>query len=150
MNGRKSGFSIGTGSISILTLFVVLCLTTFAALALTGARADKALADNAAQAVRDYYAADLEAETHLADILTAVKGDPQWQEALETQDVYYTVENGALTVAFTQQIDARRTLKVRAALMLDQDGLPGGGWQKQLWQVESEQNQQEQKPNLLH
>lgn len=54
------------GASSLLVAFGVLCLTVFALLALTTARAEKRLSDQAAQAVADYYRADLEAETIFA------------------------------------------------------------------------------------
>ncbi len=50
--GNKAGVRIGIAT--MLTIFIVLCLAIFAALALSTARAEQQ-----AQAVRDYYAADL-------------------------------------------------------------------------------------------
>ncbi len=54
------------GGVSLLVVFAVLCLTVFALLSLTTVQADVRLADASAQAVADYYAADLEAQTILA------------------------------------------------------------------------------------
>ena len=55
--GSKAGVRIGIAT--MLTIFVVLCLAIFAALALSTARAERRLAEQQAQAVRDDYAADL-------------------------------------------------------------------------------------------
>lgn len=55
--GNKVGVRIGIAT--MLTIFIVLCLAIFAALALSTARAEWRLAEQQAQAVRDYYAADL-------------------------------------------------------------------------------------------
>lgn len=55
--GSKAGVRIGIAT--MLTIFVVLCLAIFAALALSTARAERRIAEQQAQAVRDYYAADL-------------------------------------------------------------------------------------------
>lgn len=50
------------GGASLLVIFAVLCLTVFTLLALSTAQAEKRAADTAAQAVSDYYAAELEAQ----------------------------------------------------------------------------------------
>ena len=54
------------GGVSLLVVFAVLCLTVFALLALTTVQADVRLADAAAKAVEDYYAADCQAQEILA------------------------------------------------------------------------------------
>ena len=50
------------GGASLLVIFAVLCMTVFTMLALSTAQADQKQADNAAQAVSNYYAAELEAQ----------------------------------------------------------------------------------------
>ena len=54
------------GVASVLVIFGVLCLTVFALLSLSTVQAEKRLSDKAAQAVADYYRADLAAETVFA------------------------------------------------------------------------------------
>lgn len=54
------------GGVSLLIVFAVLCLTVFALLSLTTVQADVRLADAAARAVADYYAADCQAQEILA------------------------------------------------------------------------------------
>jgi hypothetical protein len=56
------------GGSSLLVIFAVLCLTVFALLGLSTVQADGRLSDSAAQAVSDYYEADCQAETILADL----------------------------------------------------------------------------------
>ena len=50
------------GGSSLLVIFAVLCLTVFALLSLSTVQAEKRMADAAAEAVTDYYAADLQAQ----------------------------------------------------------------------------------------
>lgn len=50
------------GGSSLLVIFAVLCLTVFALLSLSTVQAEKRRADAAAEAVTDYYAADLQAQ----------------------------------------------------------------------------------------
>lgn len=54
------------GGSSLLAVFAVLCLTLFALLSLSAVRAEARLGDAAEEAVRSYYAADVQAEEILA------------------------------------------------------------------------------------
>ena len=56
------------GGSSLLVMFAVLCLTVFALLSLTTVRASGRLSQASADAVSAYYAADLQAESILAQI----------------------------------------------------------------------------------
>lgn len=64
--GTSTG--LGVGASSILMIFIVLCITTFAVLSITSAGADSRLTDKAAGAVSEYYAADSKAEAMLYEI----------------------------------------------------------------------------------
>lgn len=68
--GVKRTAPISVGGSSILVVFILLCLTTFATLSLASANADKKLTDKAALAVTQYYDADSRAE----EILSVVDG----------------------------------------------------------------------------
>jgi hypothetical protein len=68
MGERRSFSPPAVGGSSLLVIFAVLCLTTFALLSLSTVRADTRLGDAAAQAVSDYYAADCQAEGILAQL----------------------------------------------------------------------------------
>ena len=57
-----------TGGSSLLVIFAILCFTVFTLLALSTAQADNRLAEASANAISDYYEADLEAETILAQL----------------------------------------------------------------------------------
>lgn len=56
------------GGTSLLVIFATLCLIIFALLSLSTTRADERLGDSMAQAVSDYYAADCQAESVLAQL----------------------------------------------------------------------------------
>lgn len=64
----KKKFSIGTGVPSILMIFVVLALTTFAVLSFTSARADYKLTEKNSKYIMDYYNADKEAQSIIASV----------------------------------------------------------------------------------
>ena len=60
---QKESISIPAfGGSSLLVIFAVLCLIVFALLSLSTAQAERRLADAAAGAVTEYYAADLQAQ----------------------------------------------------------------------------------------
>ncbi|MBR7148694.1 MAG: hypothetical protein IKD13_07660 [Firmicutes bacterium] len=64
---RTGGFAPpAVGGTSLLVMFAVLCLTTFAVLSLSTVKAGDRLATASAEAVTEYYAADLEAERILS------------------------------------------------------------------------------------
>lgn len=65
---RNQNAAIGVGGSSILVIFVLLCLTTFATLSLVSANADMKLTARAAESTKEYYAADSAAEETLAVI----------------------------------------------------------------------------------
>lgn len=54
------------GGTSLLVVFAVLCLTVFALLSLATVRSDTKLADASQRSVKEYYAADLQAQEILA------------------------------------------------------------------------------------
>jgi hypothetical protein len=66
--GKSKNVGLSVGTSSILVIFVLLCLTTFATLSMVSANADYKLTERAAEAVSDYYAADTIAEEMLAGI----------------------------------------------------------------------------------
>ncbi len=77
--GKDPIIGIGTGYLSIMMIFVVLCLTMLAALSYSSAAAEKKYSDKSGEYTREYYAADLEAKRVLAEIdaVAAEYGGPQ-------------------------------------------------------------------------
>ena len=122
---RTAGMHVGGPS--ILMVFVLLCLTTFAALALVSANADYRLAQKTASAVTAFYHADAQAETLLAEIDAALRqsapGDQEayrqaYEQALQTLTHPVEIAGGALR--FFLPAGANRTLEVTLAV-----GYPG-------------------------
>lgn len=81
MSGRRKTGSVFIGVSSLLVIFIVLCLTTFAALSLTSANADLKMARRAAQTVSEYYAADSRAVELLVQADAAVEANPARPQA---------------------------------------------------------------------
>lgn len=70
---KRSGFSFPVvGGTSLLVMFAVLCLITFAVLSLSTVKAGDRLGEASAEAVMEYYAADYEAERILAQLRSGI------------------------------------------------------------------------------
>lgn len=83
-NKSSSGFGVNIGSSSILLIFIVLCLVSFAALAISSAYTDKSLSEKVENRTLSYYEACNQAERSLAQIdatLMSVYADAPDEEA---------------------------------------------------------------------
>lgn len=70
---KRSGFSFPVvGGTSLLVMFAVLCLVTFAVLSLSTVKAGDRLGEASAEAVMEYYSADYEAERILAQLRSGI------------------------------------------------------------------------------
>lgn len=145
---------LGIGSSSILMIFILLCLTTFAVLSLTTASADKRLTDKASQAVLEYYAADVKAEERLMEIddaLLAAQIAPEvgyldWcAENLTTIGSDLTVKHNqtSIDVSYRVPMSANQALEVALNVPKRAVGEPRyrvTGWQAvstDAWRAES-------------
>jgi hypothetical protein len=72
--GKKGGIHLSIGGSSILVIFVILTLTTFATLSLVSANADFNLSRKTMSASTEYYTADSQAEEMLMQIDTTLAG----------------------------------------------------------------------------
>ena len=120
-NRKKQRFSPpAVGGASLLVVFAVLCLTVFALLSLTTVQADVRLADASVQAVADYYAADLEAQTILARL-----------RAGEQPEGVAFSGSGLLRAEYTCRISDTQELQVSVILR----GIAGQDYQIERWQA---------------
>jgi hypothetical protein len=67
-NKNKAAFGANTGSSSILLIFVILCLVSFAVLSIVSANADKKLSSRVSERATAYYEACNQAEEVLSSI----------------------------------------------------------------------------------
>lgn len=87
------------GGSSLLVVFAVLCLTVFALLGFSTVLADKRLSDASADTVKDYYAADLQAEMILAQLRSG--------ETVEGVTEINGVYSFACSVSKTQELQVK-------------------------------------------
>lgn len=91
------------GLSSLLVIFAVLCLTVFALLSVSAARAGEAISDGAADAVMGYYAADCAAEEMLSRLRAGERPENVKNEG-----------NGVYS--YTCSVSETQELKVKVAL----------------------------------
>lgn len=110
MSDEKRRFSPpAVGGSSLLVIFAVLCLTVFAMLSLSTVLAEQRLRDRSADAVKEYYAADVEAEEILSRIRAGERPDG--------------VEFNGSAASYTCKISDTQVLAVEIVF----DGLPEDG-----------------------
>lgn len=96
----------------MLMIFAVLCLVVFALLSLSTMQADTALSQRSAQAVKDYYEADREAESILA----------QLRKGQVPHNVEQTVEADGTRLC-SYAVPASDTQELRVQVELSEDGI---------------------------
>ena len=102
---QKAG--LGVGGSSLLMVFIIVCLTTFATLSLVSANADDKLSIKTAETISAYYDADSRAVERLQAI-DALLASGQ-AEQITAQELAEATETG---YAFTESISDRQSLAV--------------------------------------
>ncbi len=146
MSTGKNNTGISVGSSSILAIFVVLCLTTFATLSLVSAQADYKLTKKTAQATAEYYAADAKAEEMLQELHKALDTDT-WREQLLLLDtaITYEVVEDTLIFRYDVPVNESKTLHVELISNVDTSGKPEGNLRRLSWKVMPMQGWQDEK-----
>ena len=108
---KRQNMGLGVGGSSLLMVFIIVCLTTFATLSLVSANADEKLSIKTAQAVSAYYQADGRAVERLQQIDQLLLAGQAEQIAVKG-----LAEQTADGYAFDEVISDRQTLKVSLAV----------------------------------
>lgn len=127
---KKSTMGMSVGACSILAIFVLLSLTTFATLSLLSSNADYKLTKKVAQANSDYVAADAQAQQKLAEIdgllIETKNANSQADEYFSTvksrlpevEGVTVREENSRYYVNFQQPVGEAQQLQVTLELLM--------------------------------
>ena len=110
MNKRQKA-GLGVGGSSLLMVFIIVCLTTFATLSLVSANADDKLSIKTAETVSAYYDADGRAAERVQAIEALVQAGQSEQIA-----AHGLAETTAAGYAFTEAINDRQSLEVTLAV----------------------------------
>ena len=112
---KKKEPKVNVGSVSLVTVFCVLCLTIFCVLAVITANMEKRLTDKSVQAVANYYFADLAcSEMTVAARELAGKGFSAQQLITEAEKLGMkgTLAGDVVYLSFYSQIDHFQQLQV--------------------------------------
>lgn len=120
MNEKKSNPLYGIGTVTLLTVLLILCFTLFSVLALSSAQADRRLTEKNAEMTKAYYLADSRGEETLAAL--AALENPTADQALAAIDPAYSpqiteTEDGLLAEL---QIPVGETQILSIALVLEE------------------------------
>ncbi len=149
MGKGVNGVNTGTGGISILAIFVVLCLTTLATLSLVSAKADLALAEKTRQSAEQYYEADAIAEEFAVSVMRAAGTGENYTELLTDAGYEVNVSGDTALVVYDIPIDEIRSLHVELELALN-GGTPTGEWSRTCWETRvAEDTEEDQTLTLL-
>lgn len=126
---KKSGFrgsGMGVGYISVMVIFVTVCLTLFAAFSLRAASSNDAFNKRSGEFLKSYYAADSQAKQILAKLdvsaKTAASGfffEDEF-ELTEIEGVVIKRVKGGCSADYSVAIDERREL--RCGILFRSDG----------------------------
>lgn len=84
---RKKGFGINIGSSSLLMIFVILCLVSFATLSIVSANADRKLNKKVLERTARYYSACNEAEISIKNLDRVLENI---YESADSEEAYYS------------------------------------------------------------
>lgn len=135
---KKSGFrgsGLGVGYVSIMVIFVTVCLTLFAVLSLSAAGSNDAFNKRSGEYLREYYAADAKAVDILAQLDSSAKAAAQSGFFLDDFELS-AEELGADIVPVKGGCRAKYSVKIneRQQLMCEVVFTEDGGFEKTRWQ----------------
>ena len=112
------------GGSSILVIFVLLCITTFATLAMVSATASFRLAEQVARAADDYFAAQSRAEEKLAQISGIIRsaGGSSFHSQLE--EIGATYYDGAIAYS----VSVNESMRIDVLLHVAESSLLVYSW----------------------
>lgn len=119
MNSAR-GPKINVGSVTIVVIFTVTCLTIFALLSLSTARSEQKLSLKSAEAVTAYYAAD-NAATRKVNALAELNGVGMNDQPQAAKDLGMDIaqSDAGMVYSFTESVDDSSTLSVRFLISQD-------------------------------
>lgn len=126
---------ISIGGSSLILIFIILCLATFALLSLSSAVGDRNLAEKSADAVRGYYQADREGERFVrmaaqtAAAVYGTAGDADRLNQMLAEQLGQSYQPDTKLVKTEIPMDFDQVLRI--GLLLDEDG----NYSIQSWKV---------------
>lgn len=131
MNNKRKSYGVNIGSSSILLIFVILCLVSFAVLSIVSAQTDYKLSCKLAERTTKYYEANNEVESYLRDLQASLE---KIYEDSATAEEYFAVAGHDTT--FSIQLSEQQMLNVHLTILYPGDGK--GYYEINTWKVETQ------------
>lgn len=141
MNEKKGfrGSGMGVGYVSVMVIFVTVCLTLFAVLSLHAAGSDDAFNERSGEYLKQYYAADAQAQEIMAELHSAAKTAAEGMFFEDTFEMS-AGELGATVTPVRLGCKARYTVRIndRQELLCEVIFYQNGKLEKTRWQSVSD------------
>ena len=131
MRNKRKSYGVNIGSSSILLIFVILCLVSFAVLSIVSAQTDYKLSCKLAERTTKYYKANNEVESYLRDLQASLE---KIYEDSATAEEYFAVAGHDTT--FSIQLSEQQMLNVHLTILYPGDGK--GYYEINTWKVETQ------------
>lgn len=131
MRNKRKSYGVNIGSSSILLIFVILCLVSFAVLSIVSAQTDYKLSCKLAERTTKYYEANNEVESYLRDLQASLE---KIYEDSATAEEYFAVAGHDTT--FSIQLSEQQMLNVHLTILYPGDG--NGYYEINTWKVETQ------------
>lgn len=131
MRNKRKSYGVNIGSSSILLIFVILCLVSFAVLSIVSAQTDYKLNCKLAERTTKYYEANNEVESYLRDLQASLE---KIYEDSATAEEYFAVAGHDTT--FSIQLSEQQMLNVHLTILYPGDGK--GYYEINTWKVETQ------------
>lgn len=131
MRKKTKSYGVNIGSSSILLIFVILCLVSFAVLSIVSAQTDYKLSCKLAERTTKYYEAGNQVESYLQDLQSSLA---KIYEDSASADEYFALAGHDTT--FSIPLSDQQMLNVRLTILYPGDG--NGYYEINTWQVETQ------------
>ena len=132
MRNKRKSYGVNIGSSSILLIFVILCLVSFAVLSIVSAQTDYKLSCKLAERTTKYYEANNEVESYLRDLQASLE---KIYEDSATAEEYFAVAGHDTTFSIQlseqQMLNVHLTISIRATEK-DITRLTPGRWRRRI------------------
>lgn len=127
----KDDYGVNIGLSSLLLVFTVLCLVSFATLSIASASADKRLNDKVTENTAAYYSACNKAEDKLASIGETLYG--YYRSGMSDKEYF---DKTGKKISFTVQVSDTQTLNVELSILYPSDK-SGPFYKITKWKIEN-------------
>lgn len=132
MSRKTRPAGIGTGYLSMMMIFVILCLTMLAALSFSASESERKYSEKSAEYTKTYYEADARAKKTFAEIAETAGNYGDYNDFMffaqleEIEGVSYESVPGGVDISWTTQINDRQS--IYSEIRITDEGIDVKSW----------------------